>query len=560
MKKIKGIYKAILISLFFILLPKFCYAAGDSGSLDQIIDIYKDATQQWEPVILGLTKGLFWLLVTISFTWSSIQLLLRDAGLVDLIADVTRRVLTIGVCIWLLVEAPNLARAFISSFQKIGSTLSGGVVGFSPSNVVELAINIILMCFKQASLFEPVASVMLFLIAIIILICFALIAYEMTTLIVTAYITISGGVVMMGFLGSEWTRENAMNYFTAILGIAVRMFVMQLIFILGYGFIQTMTNAMDMKSSNGDYVLLAIVAIVFYGLIREIPQMAASLASGRFTMAGGGIQAGVGAVAGLAAGAALATTGVGAAAVASVSSSMSKEETATNEASTLKRSLDTGGNTTPKSGINTSSNRTVSPDLFPSTFSSIESPTVSGGASEGGDGIVMPSRATAAKNQASTSESESGSSASSSEAPSATNEGSEAETQSGEETAPKSRVSPSTSPSQAPPQTMSQRVMKATGEGIKAAAKASGNIAKNVAVSSLHSVAQQSTVGTALSRAGLDLMKLDTKDPKQTKAAHSALMKEFNMSKDDGNDRNNYRATLEASDERHKRFKDKSDK
>lgn len=553
-------YKAILISLFFILLPRVCLAAGDSGSIDNIIDIYKDATQQWEPVILGLTKGLFWLLVTISFTWSSIQLLLRDAGLVDLIADLTRRVLTIGVCIWLLVEAPNLARAFISSFQKIGSTLSGGVVGFSPSNVVELAINIILMCFKQASLFEPVASIMIFLIAIIILICFSLIAYEMTTLIVTAYITISGGVVMMGFLGSEWTRENALNYFTAILGVAVRMFVMQLIFILGYGFVQTMTNAMNIESSNGDYVLLAIVAIIFYGLIREIPQMAASLASGRFTMAGGGIHAGVGAVAGLAAGAALATTGVGAAAVAGVSSSMSKEDTATNEASTLKRSLDTGGNTASKPSYNTSSKSSVPSDLFSSAFSSTESPTVSGRTSNSDGAIVKPSRAAATNNTVQRSESESGSSASSPETPRVENEGGDVEKQSSEESAPKSPVTPSTSSSPSIPPTMSQRVMRATGEGIKAAAKASGSIAKNVAVSSLHSVAQQSTVGKALSRTGFDLMKLDTKDPKQTKAAHSALMKEFNMSKDDGNDRNNYRATLEASDERHKRFKDKSDK
>ena len=101
--------------------------------------------------------------------------------------------------------------------------------------------------------------------------------------------------------------------------------------------------------------------------------------------------------------------------------------------------------------------------------------------------------------------------------------------------------------------------MSATGAGLKAAAKAGGKVAKGTALSSLQSLAQQSTVGSALARAGVDLMKLDTSDPKQTQAAHQALMKEFNMSKDDGNDRNNYRETLEAADERHKRFKDKSD-
>ena len=80
--------KAPLLALFFMVLSPACLAAtlGDS-SLDSIVKIYRDSTEVWEPIIHDLTMGLFWGLVTISFVWSSCQLLLKGGGLVDVIAD-----------------------------------------------------------------------------------------------------------------------------------------------------------------------------------------------------------------------------------------------------------------------------------------------------------------------------------------------------------------------------------------------------------------------------------------------------------------------------------------
>lgn len=448
-----------IIMLFFCAFPltSFAESIPDDNSLDLVIQVYENATKVWEPLIHDLTLGLFWGLVTISFTWSSIQIALKDGGLVDVIADLTTRVLTVGVSVWLLNEAPNLARTLISSFQEVGTRLSGGVVKFSPSSVAEMGINIVHTTIKMFSVLDAGVGLMLFACGFVILICFALMALEMTTLIISAFITVSGGIVMMGFLGSEWTRENAMNYFTAVLGIAVKMFVMQLIFIIGYGFIHDWSTAITEKTQSSTILSLLVFVVVFYGLIREIPQMAASLASGRFTMAGGGMQAAVGAAAGMAAGAALAVTGVGAAAVTAASSSMSKEDTAANEASTLKRSLDTGSDA-PASGSQSS------------------------GASGASD-----------------------------------------------------------SKASEPTRTTGQRLMSATGAGLRAAGAASAKMAGNAAVSGLNSVAQKSAIGSALARAGVDLMKLDTKDPKQTQAAHEALMEQLN--KDDGNNPNNYRDT-----------------
>lgn len=331
--------------LFF---PAFAFAASapDTHSIDQIIQAFQTATRSWEPIIHKLTMGLFWGLVTISFTWAFIQIALKGGGLIDVTAEMITRVVTVGVSLWLVDEAPNLARSLIESFQYVGNQLSGGAVKFSPSNILELAMNIISIVYNNTSAWEPVDSIMFFLTALIILICFALIAMDMVVLIVSAYITVSGGIVMMGFLGSDWTKEHAINYFTAVLGVALKMFVMQLLISLGYGFIRDWCAGMDAHSDTLAYLALVGVSVVFYGMVREIPQIAASLASGRFTQAGGGVAAAMETAASVAAGAALAASGVGGAAMDAYKDAMgggnsSNDQSAADD-DVMKRAMDTG--------------------------------------------------------------------------------------------------------------------------------------------------------------------------------------------------------------------------
>ena len=278
--------------LFFLSASAFAADVPQNNTLDSIILAFSSQATAWEPIIHNLTLSLFWGLATISFTWAFIQLVLKEgAGLVDVLAELTRRVLLIGFSVYLMNEAPNLARALIDSFTHAGEVISGNVVKFSPSNVFELGLNIIAIAWDEVSFSEPAESLMIFCSALIILICFALMAMEMCILIVSGYIIVSGGIIAMGFLGSEWTRDNAINYFTAVLGVAFKMFVMQLVFIVGYSFISEWGSSIKSSSANTDYIALIGACIVFAGLMREIPSIAASLASGRFTMQGGGVVA-----------------------------------------------------------------------------------------------------------------------------------------------------------------------------------------------------------------------------------------------------------------------------
>ncbi|EJB8409450.1 P-type conjugative transfer protein TrbL [Vibrio parahaemolyticus] len=319
------------------------------NTLDTIILAFKNQASAWEPIIYDLTLSLFWGLVIISFTWTFIQMVLKDGvGLVDVVAELTRRVLLIGFSIWMMQNAPDLARTLIKSFTKIGTHISGGSVDFSPSNVLELGMNIMSIAWDSTSVTDIGGMLMMFFVSLIIMVCFAIMAMEMTVLIVSGFIIVSGGIVAMGFLGSDWTRDNAINYFTAVLGVAFKMFVMQLVFVMGYSFVETWGSAINSHSTDTDYLSMVGICIVFAGLMREIPQMASSLASGRFTMAGGGIQSSLRNVGSAAAGAAL----LGGAAVAAGAYKMMGSDTGNNsdsptptgndEATTNAHTFDTG--------------------------------------------------------------------------------------------------------------------------------------------------------------------------------------------------------------------------
>ncbi|NWK15199.1 P-type conjugative transfer protein TrbL, partial [Vibrio parahaemolyticus] len=217
--------------------------AANNNALDTILDKFNHLTATWSPIIIDAVTGLFWLLVTLSFTWSAILLWMHQKGLDHFVAEMFERVITIGFSVYLLNNAVPLAWTIMHSIQDVATRLSGGTQALTPSNIVEVGMMLAQRIWESSSGFDVGEYIIIGLCGLIVLVVLALIAAQMTILIVGAYVILNGGVVMMGFLGSEWTREHAINYFTTVLGMSVQIFIMQLLVIIGndvfIGFIDT---------------------------------------------------------------------------------------------------------------------------------------------------------------------------------------------------------------------------------------------------------------------------------------------------------------------------------
>ncbi|PXC10274.1 P-type conjugative transfer protein TrbL, partial [Vibrio parahaemolyticus] len=160
------------------------------------------------------------------------------------------------------------------------SRLSGSNDKLSPSNIVELGLTLAHRVWESSSGFDVGQFVIIGLCGLIVLIVLALIAAQLTILLVGSYIILNGGVIVMGFLGSEWTRDHGMNYFTTVLGMSVQIFIMQLLVIIGNETFLSFIN--NPGAGSADYLMMVVMSVIYYALVNTVPAMASSLTTGRF--------------------------------------------------------------------------------------------------------------------------------------------------------------------------------------------------------------------------------------------------------------------------------------
>ena len=265
-------------ALFFPLAALGADAGGipDTGAIQEIEDMFRNASNQWPPIIMKYTSWLFWTLVTISWTWSFGFMALKGTDTTEIITELTRRTILIGVFWWLLQSAPQLGETIVASFSYIGDQLVGQPI--SANSIFDIGISLSLSILDGIAYWKGPANIGYVLVAIGIIIILALISLQMLLIVVQYFVFLNAGVVMMGFLGHEWSREYAINYFRLLLALAVKFFIMQIIVVLTMTLIDAWVKDSDLTWVQ--VVVLLPMLIVVYGLVQEIPAMAASMISG----------------------------------------------------------------------------------------------------------------------------------------------------------------------------------------------------------------------------------------------------------------------------------------
>lgn len=316
---------ALLIT-FFIVTPE-SYALDTNNFFDRMVRLYANGTQGWEATLQRYALSLFWILAGLEFTWSAIKLALKGADLSEFLAELFNRILYIGFFFTLLTHSAQWSHAIVDSFRQAGATASssaGGANGLAPSNIFDTGMQILQRITSSMSIYDPGDSIILALAAIVILIGFALITALLVIALVESYCVISAGVILMGFGGSHWTNEFAINTLRYAVSVGAKLFMVQLIVGLG----QQILNEWSMQAQTGtwdldDALTIAAASIVFLAITKVIPEMVQGLINGSSLSTGSPITAlaagtagAIGAAAGMATGGAMSGLGMGAGAVA----------------------------------------------------------------------------------------------------------------------------------------------------------------------------------------------------------------------------------------------------
>lgn len=286
----------------------------NQGMLDQVVTEFATRASSWQTVVLNAATWLFWTLGTISLVWTGGMLILRKADIGDFFAEFIRFILFFGFFLWLLRNGPSFASSIIRSLQQLGEQASG-VSSVTPSGIVDIGFMIWKQAITNLSLWSPIDSFVGTALSAGIMLLLAAVAVNMLLILVSAWILMYAGIFFLGFGGSRWTSDMAINYYKTVLGVAVQLFAMVLLVGIGNDLLSTFYAKMNKGVLNFEELgVMLIFCFALLMLVTKIP----GLLSGVITGAGVG-QAGIGNFgAGAIAGAAMGAAGMAATAGAAL--------------------------------------------------------------------------------------------------------------------------------------------------------------------------------------------------------------------------------------------------
>lgn len=316
---LKNAVLVIFLCLAFFALDAHA-AIDNAGVMDNALDRYSAAAAGWADVITNAATWLFWTLVLISMVWTFGMMALRRADMAEFFAEFVRFTIFTGFFWWLLINGPYFASSIYRSLRQLAGTATGLGHGLSPSGIVDIGFEIFDKVLDQSSFWTPVDSAVGILMALGILIILALVSINMLLLLVAGWILAYGGVFFLGFGGSRWTTDMAINYYKTVLGVAAQLMAMVLLVGIGKTFLDDYYNSMSVGISIKEMGVLLIVTIILLVLVNKIPSLIAGIITGA-SVGGAGIGSFGAGVALGAAGMATAAAATGGAAIAAGASS-----------------------------------------------------------------------------------------------------------------------------------------------------------------------------------------------------------------------------------------------
>ncbi len=316
----KALHKAALIGVTLVLYSTAASAQlTNQGMLDQVVTEFATRATSWQTVVMNAAMFLFWTLGTISLVFTFGFMALRKADIGEFFAEFIRFILFFGFFLWLLRNGPAFANSIIQSLARIGEQASG-VASVTPSGIVDIGFMILKQAFRNSSIWSPVDSFIGVALSVGILILLAVVAVNMLLLLVSGWLLMYAGIFFLGFGGSRWTSDMAINYYKTVLGVAVQIMTMVLLVGIGNDLLSSFYARMNTGTLNFEELgVMLVFCVALLMLVNRVPPLVAGVITGSGIGGAGGIgNFGAGAAIGAAMGAAGMAAGAASAAGAAV--------------------------------------------------------------------------------------------------------------------------------------------------------------------------------------------------------------------------------------------------
>src|SRR5690554_3759088 len=249
--------------------------------------------------------------------WTFGMMALRKADIGEFFAEFVRFTIFTGFFWWLLTNANqgmNIAGTIVQSLQTLGAQAGGlSSSNLGPSSILDLGFELYNRTVEATSELgwrQMATALVMELMALAVLFVLALIAVNLLLLLASAWILLYAGVFFLGFGGSRWTSDMAINYYKTVLGVAAQLLAMVLLVAIGREFITHYYSQISENMASQELAVMLVVSVILLFLVNKVPPMISGLVSGGGIGAAGGIgNFGAGAAVGAAMTAATMATG-----------------------------------------------------------------------------------------------------------------------------------------------------------------------------------------------------------------------------------------------------------
>lgn len=270
----------MMVATMVLAEPAMAQELSSSGVMNDVLKRFHDAAATWGPAIESAASRLFWTLVVISMVWTFGMMALRKADIGEFFAEFIRFILFFGFFLWLLRNGPAFANSIIQSLARIGEQASG-VASVTPSGIVDIGFMILKQAFRNSSIWSPVDSFIGVALSVGILILLAVVAVNMLLLLVSGWLLMYAGIFFLGFGGSRWTSDMAINYYKTVLGVAAQIMTMVLLVGIGNDLLSSFYARMNTGTLNFEELgVMLVFCVALLMLVNRVPPLVAGIITG----------------------------------------------------------------------------------------------------------------------------------------------------------------------------------------------------------------------------------------------------------------------------------------
>jgi type IV secretion system protein TrbL len=300
MKKQFVILSALVLPALLLLLPDQAHAAADTDFVSRLVAEFYNKTSAWESILKKYALVVFRWLLILEVCFLGIKAALNRVQLGDIIKQFVMLLLMAGFFLAVINHYREWTWNIINGLKTIGLELNSGQ--YASDSPFVTGMKLVKLILDKLSIWSPGNSIALLIAALVVIVCFALISAQVVFVKCEAMIAMMASLILVGFGGSNFLKDYAVNALRYALSVAFKLFVLQLVLGVGISFITSFdTSTAELQ----DIFVVIGASVVLLALVKSLPDACSGIINGSHVSSGSALTSAASAVGGAALGAAI---------------------------------------------------------------------------------------------------------------------------------------------------------------------------------------------------------------------------------------------------------------